>query len=393
MPAMPRIITVDPSGTISRIIRSAMDLFGYQVALIDVPRGAEAVDELHRGGAHLVVTAWELYDEMQGLPLALTIKQQSPDTAVVILSDVDDPESLDEETEGEPPFVYMHRPVDLHVFLRVLMAALNGENIIEAAKPVEVVSAPPMFNHGRIPPMDQQNARNFLLKTLSDTGARAVVLANRAGEIIVDEGRKTDIDRALLVQALVHSMISTIEMSSLAGGQAQTMQFYDSDTVDVFVFSVGLHHFLAIVYDGQAGGRQFGNVRSVGRRVVQDLIALLGASAFAIHMEKPAQDKPEPVMHKRKTGPLQKVPEVEKIELVRPEPVAAAEPEPMRMEAIQGLDFNIFDQLGSLEDSAADDLFSLDNMAALVSGSNGRKAISMDEAMELGVLPNLEDQS
>ncbi|MBL8156637.1 MAG: hypothetical protein JNM70_20840, partial [Anaerolineae bacterium] len=78
---------------------------------------------------------------------------------------------------------------------------------------------------------------------------------------------------------------------ALVGGQPQTIHFYDGDDKDVFVLSVGLHHFLCIIYDGQMGSRQFGSVTRIGRKAAQDLIALLGASAFMIDR----QQTPSPV--------------------------------------------------------------------------------------------------
>ncbi len=173
-----RIITVDPTWTISRIVHSAVDLLERSVIQIDVPGGADALEEIKRGGASLVVTAWELYDDIKGPELALRIRQASENTAVIILADVDDPE-LDDETLAESPFMYMHRPVDVHQFLRVLIAGLSGENIFEAGKPVSVVSGDsPIFDHGPVPSIDMQNARTIVKRMLVDVGAMAIILAS-----------------------------------------------------------------------------------------------------------------------------------------------------------------------------------------------------------------------
>jgi hypothetical protein len=184
---------------------------------------------------------------------------------------------------------------------------------------------------------------------------------------------------------------TTLEMSSLVGGQAQSIQFYDGDDKDVFVFSVGLHHYLCVVFDGQAGSRQFGVVNSYGRRAVQDLIALLGASAFVIQkqeMVQPAEEAPRPKKGKKATGEIEKLEPV----LVRPE-VKVAEPEPLRLEPIANLDMSIFDQLEKMDESGADDLFDLDKLAEMVNKGSGRKEVSFEEAMELGVLPDIESDA
>jgi DNA-binding NarL/FixJ family response regulator len=386
MVSMPRVITVDPTFTIARIVRGATDLLNRPVIQVDAPSGADALEEVQRGGAKLVVTAWELYDDIQGLELALRIKQASEETAVVILADVDDPEALDAETLAESPFVYMHRPVDIHQFLRVLVAGLGGEDIFAALK-VQSTGGEPVVDHGPLPSIDTQNAQKIIKRLLVDVGAMAIILAARTGEVLLEDGAPGYINREQLTKALMPMVTTTIDMTSLVGGQAQSIQFYDGDDKDVFVFSVGLHHFLCAVFDGQAGSRQFGVVNRYGRQAVQDLIALLGGEAYVIHRSSPAVEA-APVEKKRKT----KTSEVETVEpiLVRPE-VKLPEPEPLKLEPIANLDMSIFDNLPSIDNADADDMFDIDKLAEMVNKGSGRKEVSFDEAIELGVLPDIDE--
>src|SRR6185369_10371442 len=315
MPSLPRVITVDPTQNISRIIRSAADLLGLSIIQIDAPSGADALEELRHSPANLIITSWELDDDMQGLILALEVKKIRPETSVLILAEEDDPETVDEETEGEQPFVYLRRPVDIHQLLRVFVAGLKGENIIEAARPVAGAAAA-AIDHGPLPPLNLQNARTIIKQMLVDVGAMAIILSARNGEVLLEDGAPGYLDRELLTKALIPTVMTTIEMSPLVGGQAQTLHFYDGDDKDVFVLSVGLHHFMCVVYDGQAGSRQFGSITRFGRRAAQDLIALLGASAYMIQPSE--APKPATVGHtaasktsKRKAATT----EVEKVEL------------------------------------------------------------------------------
>lgn len=389
MPSLPRVITVDPTQNISRIIRSATDLLGISIIQIDAPTGADALEELRRGGANLLVSSWELDDEMPGLILALEVKQIAPQMGVLILATEDDPETVDEETEGEQPFVYLRRPVDVHQLLRVFIAGLKNENIVEAAKAVPTAESS-NINHGPPPPLNLQNARTIIKQMLVDVGAMAIILSARNGEVLLEDGAPGYLNRELLTKALIPTVMTTIEMSQLVGGQAQTLHFYDGDDKDVFVLSVGLHHFMCVVYDGQAGSRQFGSITRYGRRAAQDLIALLGASAFVIQQPevgKPAAPAP---VSKRKASTN----EVQKVELelaVKPE-VPLAEPEHVKLDPIQNFDMGLFDQIGSFDSNNADDIFSFDRLAEMVNTGSGRKEISFDEAIELGVLPNLDGE-
>lgn len=387
MASLPRVITVDPTWTIARIVRSATDLLDLSAIQVDVPGGSEALEEVRRGGANLLITAWELYDDVRGLELALRVKQTSPGTAVIILADIDEPEALDEETQAESPFIYMHRPVNLPKFLNVLVAGLKGEDIFQAAQSPAPITA--QSGHGPVPEIDSGNARAIVDRLLSDVGAMAIILTSREGELILERGAVGYLNRDQLSTALRPMATTTIEMSSLVGGQASSLQFYDGEDKDVFVFSVGLHHFLCVVFDGQAGSRQFGLVNRYGRQAVQDLTALLGASAFIIERTPQAEIPAAP--EKKIARKLKTVVE-EPLAPVIERPVAKiAEPEPVHFEPIKDLDFSILDNLNNLDVSQADDLFDPDKLAEMANKGSGRKSVSFDEAIDLGVLGNIDN--
>jgi DNA-binding NarL/FixJ family response regulator len=384
MPSFPRVITVDPSLSIARVIRAATDLLDSPIIQVDVPRGAEAIEEIKRGGAQLVITAFELEDEMKGIELALLIKQTRPDSAVVILADDEDPDLQDEETvDGVPRYIYLRRPIDIHQFLRILVAGLRGEDVFAATRQPAAERPAGAFNHGPLPPLNVQSARSIVQRLLADVGAMAILVATRTGEVLLEEGATGYLNREQLTKALAPTVASTIEMSDLVGGQPQAIHFYDGNDKDVFVLSVGLHHFLCIVFDGSAGSRQFGIVNRYGRQAVQDLIALLGASAFVL--ERPAAPAVEEVpKRKRKSQEAEKIaPVLERAEVKVPEP------EPLHLDPIQNFDVSIFDQLGKLDASAADDLFDLDKLADMVNATSGRKTITEADAEELGIISNL----
>jgi hypothetical protein len=388
MASLPRVITVDPTGTIARVVDSAVRLLDSDLIQVHVPGGTDALEEVQRGGVALALVAWELLDDLGAPLLAIKIKQTSPSTGVIVLADVDGPESLDEETAGEPPFLYMRRPVDVHQFFRVFYAALNGQNMFQALE--TPAAAAEAVDRGPVPKIDAENSQRITKRLLADVGAMAIILTTRSGDIIVEQGALGYLNREKLASALLPLVTTNVEMSDLIGGQPQSLQFFDGDDKDIFVFSVGLHYFLCIVFDGQAGQRQFGVVNTYGRRAVQDLIALLGASAFM--MQTPvAAPAPAPAPERKPLRSKVKTSETEAIEpvLVRPE-VKVPEPEPVRLDPIQNLDLSIFDQLGSLDTSMADDLFDPDKLADLVNKSTGRKEVSFDEAIELGVLPDID---
>lgn len=63
---IPRIITVDPTWTIARIVRTAIDLMDRPVIQVDVPGSAQVLQELKQG-CTLIITNFDIDDDMKGL--------------------------------------------------------------------------------------------------------------------------------------------------------------------------------------------------------------------------------------------------------------------------------------------------------------------------------------
>jgi len=386
MASMPRIITVDPTWTISRVVRSAMDLLDRSIIQVDVPAAADALDELSRG-CNLVVCAFELDEDMKGFEFALRVKKQSPESSVIILGDIDDPDELDEETTQDSPFIYMSRPINVESFLRALVGGLESHEAMMAAlaAPAASSNGASPEDLGPVPSLDVNAAQQIIDSLLSDLGAMAIIFATRAGEVILERGAVGYIDREALTQALLPIMMTNINVKDLVGGEVNTVQFYDGEDYDVFVLSVGLHHFVCVMFDGQQGARQFGLVNRYGRQAVQDMIALLGANAFFI---QPPQPKPE---EQRRTQKAKRQTQEEEIVTLEPAHIEAeAEPEPeptLQLDPIDDLDPDkLFgENVGGLE--MADDLFDFEKMEEMAkqNSSQGKK-ISWDQAVDLGVL-------
>lgn len=385
MVTTPRIITVDPTGAISRIVRSAMDLLDLSVIQIDVPSGSAALDEIRN--ASLVVSALTLDGNMKGFEFALRVKQMSPNTAVIILGDVNDPSALDEETASESPFVYMSRPVDIQQFLRVLLAGMEShEAMMEAIHTPTTgdIMSSSSNDMGPVPSLDVDAAKRVLDGLQADLGAIAIIMADRTGQTLIETGTTGYIDREELSHAMMPVMMTSIGVKDLVGGQISTVQLYDGENYDVFVLSIGLHHFMCVLFDGNQGARQFGLVNRFGRRAVEDLIGVIGAEAFFILPPQPKEEK----FKKRQHAPATLEKEEEPVELARAE-ISFNEPEPVieQLEAIDDDEFDV-DALFSDEINLGEDLFDLDKVEELTKEADSKRKgkLDWDDAVGLGVL-------
>ncbi len=403
MVALPRIITVDPTGSVSRIVRSAVDLLDVPLVQIDVPDGSEALAEVPR--ASLVVTALELDEpdsDATGFELAQRIRQTSGEMGVIVIADVDGPDERVVKAEYNGTFAYFRRPFDGQQFLRVLAVGMaEGTAAMQDAMrtPVAAARSASSAQNAPIPPLDINQAQTIIDGLLTDLGAMAIILATRNGETLLERGAVGYIDRERLTKALMPIMTTNIGVKDLFGGQVSTVQFYDGDDHDVFVLSVGLHHFVSVMYDGQQGARQFGLVNRFGRRAVEDLIGLVGASAFFIQMPVVADEaeetsaKPRPKLRKpaRRHNDEDDEPIVlAPAELVPQEP-ASPPPQPTQKPAAEPIaDLNADELFGQDFDELTEDLFDPDKLEEIArqSQQTSRSTIDWDQAVGLDILKN-----
>jgi CheY-like chemotaxis protein len=393
MGSLPRILTVDPTATIPQIVRGAIDLMDRLVIQVDTPGGDEAIEEVTRGGYDLVISAWEPTRDrsMKGWELAAKVKQESPETGIIIIADENDPE-MDQETLDDSPFVYLQRPMDPQQFLRVLNAGLDKKDLTEAL--TAAISSggggSSLDDMGPVPEINVDHSQATLESLLTDLGAMAIILSSRTGDVILEVGAVGYLDRVLLTQAILPTMKANITMKDIVGGNASALQFYDGTDYDVFVLSVGLHHVMAIVFDGEGGSRQFGGVNRYGRRAAEDLIASLGASAWIIQKSQTEEVRRKSDLRKATATPVAEPEEELVLEVAsfgeEEEPASAIE----QMDAIDDDAFDLDDLFGSDDGGDMgmglfDDLEALEDLANDDS-SAPKGTMTMDQARELGLI-------
>jgi hypothetical protein len=143
---------------------------------------------------------------------------------------------------------------------------------------------------------------------------------------------------------------------------------------------------MCVLYDGQTGSRQFGNITRYARKAVLSLIDILGANAFFIQPPV-AREVKEPAAPRRPKTSKTETQEEERIELARME---IAEPEPVvsapMFEPIAEL--NLDDIFGSSGESGGsfDELFDPDKLEQLAKESEQGKGLTWDEAEKIGAI-------
>jgi hypothetical protein len=249
--------------------------------------------------------------------------------------------------------------------------------------------------------MKRDRAGGLLHQLMTDVSAAAVLLCSRESQVIVEQGVVGYMNRDDLTHRLTPGVIANIELRDLLHGNVNALQFYDGEEYDVYVISVGFHHFLVLVYDGKSGARMIGNVNRYARRCAEDLIALLGMDAWFIEkitVEKKADAAPRRSEVVAQTVAKQVAKDEPPMELTSAFNTKKATseleviiPEAPRLEAIADDDFNLDDIFGAAVNAdEADDLFSLANLEEIVKddGSARKGTITWDDAMNLGLVGN-----
>ena len=401
MSALPRIITVDPTGVTARNVHAIVELSQYACRQIDVPNGSEALSEIQLGGASLVVMYLHLED-WRAFDLVDKIRESAPQIPVIIIADEDDP-VLEIDDQLEQDIVYLSRPLDVLKFSKAVFAIFKGQHPRQAMLTQQIAVSNALPNYGDVPPINLERAKAIIDKLQTDLGAMSILLVGRDGKVLLERGTPNFIPREPLVKSLLPSSHVLIDLRELIGGNTSSLQYFDGDHRNVYVLSVGLHHLLVISYHHERGGREFGAVNRFGRRTVEELIALLGANAFLINKVATVEEADEALKdvprlsRKRVTRLVQAIQPLEEpeIEVVRAAEFGQTHP-PVKDDRIQlaGIaddvfDVSFLDQLDQLGASNADDLFSLDNVQFIANANSSRlngARLSFDDAQTIGVI-------
>lgn len=384
MTVLPRILTIDPTGVSARLVRAAIDLTDQVVIQTDVPHSTAALSELNLNPYQLVVCAVRLYeDEVDGYTFVQQIMPHLPETAIVLVG-----EDGDTEVEFDGNAVMFRRPLDPQVFFRVFQYALEGRDVRMAVNGHGPAQVAQIEDAGHIPTLDLAAVNTIIDVLLRDIAPLSLILATRAGEVLLHRGTDKRLDSEELARAVLPAAQSTIQVGHLTRGKGSSLSFYDGDYYDVFVLSVGYHHVLCLVFDGKGGSKLFGAVRSYAQRAAQDIIALMGEGAYNLNHTGVKKK------NVRQSQVMDMVPEIEPA-AVRAERIedqletaeVEAQPQRLQLEPLDNFDPSLLDQLDALDSSDADALFDLDTLAEIAKGpdQNGG-ALTYEEAQRLGIV-------
>ncbi len=371
MPSVPRIVIVDAAGEVGRIVRGALTLMNRHCILVEVPSPEDALEEIASSNVDLVVTAYRLPGEVHGFDLANQIVHESLETPVIVVAQEHDPRP---ENPDDLPFQYFVRPV-AERFLYGLRVALDGE---PAALP-EVDSAVSSLEPSPIPALDLDPVREVVVGLMRDVGAMGIILADRTGRVLIDEGATGYIDRETMAAVMGPMFARIADIGPLLGDSAWAMHYYNGERLDVYGLALGVHYLLGLIFEG-ANRRAMAAVMLYGRKAADQIIDMIGEDAYRLHPQQEAilpdeTSSPAAAETLAPQAPEQE-PKADEAEMVAP-----------ALEPVPDLDVDaLFGQ--GIDESQADSLFDPDELSELAASIDGDDDahVGYDEAIDMGIL-------
>ena len=179
---MKRVLIIDDALELGRMLRAALESLGADLYVRVLPSAEEALLEVQRTPADLLVVDIRL-PGMSGLEFLRKIRERSPETPVILISGLAD-EGILRQAEQSGAQYFLRKPIQVNEFLDIAVQLLA----IEPAPPAEAVL-----------PADQPGARaedlsGLLSRLRRELGAELALLADERGKVIAQAGELSGLD-------------------------------------------------------------------------------------------------------------------------------------------------------------------------------------------------------
>nr|MBN1229312.1 response regulator [Anaerolineae bacterium] len=377
-----RVLIVDDQREVARVLRTALELSNHGIFVVDVPSGEEALLEM--GREFDVIVADYRLPGMNGVELLQRVKKVQSHIRTILITG----HALDQvvtQISEMDIFRIFEKPIDTEEFVEAVTLAIYGEQQVEKLKKAEgPVGAIPTFDHGPV--------LRVLSRLRIDLGARGIAFISRLGNVQIKDGSVDDLPRfSELVVLLARNFTTTAEISSYLGDEPSTaVHYYDGNWYDIYAMSAGSDFFIAIIFPG-GSQKEMGPVLRYGKSAANRIIEMIGAEPVS-QSDAAEEEEPEPAAAYdavEETAPA-----------VEAEPEEEAE-EPALIdldslvkegEEVEALDLDLETLDLSLDGEPAD-LDGFWEEAGALETKVSDDALSLDEAVELGLIPKDADIS
>ena len=288
--AVNHVLIIDDQLDVRRVLRSALESQGEIFSVVDVPSAEEALLVISRQAIDLLVVDIQLAG-MSGLELLDKVNHRNPDSKVILITGLTDPEIRQEAAQSDADAL-LFKPIELDDFLKNVTDCL-GLGEITPPGPFES----PAEEAGEIS-VDDLSTR--LLQLRADLGVKSVVLLDDRGRIRAHAGDSlTSLLEPNLVPSLMAALSTGAEVSRAIGVRSpEDLLFFAGTSYDVYLSHVGRSFAILIISEADIESITPTAVLRHVRPLVNHLILLLAdldksSSDPAGERTDPEQAEPE----------------------------------------------------------------------------------------------------
>ncbi len=229
-----RILIVDDDKDILFLIAHSIRRLAPTFEVLTATDGQVALAEASKKPFDLVLTD-HMMPEMTGLHLAQTIRQQNPDTKIVLMTAYGS-QHLNKSLKEVMVDSYITKPFKIPEILELV------SKLLLHTPPTDVV----VGKSADLPPRVVEE-----LQTLwNDTKANVVLLLNTDGRPLKAVGDTDSTTMSRLATFVADNFLSVMELATLLGDNASSFKssYHEGDKYNIYAHSVNGEYFLAVVF-------------------------------------------------------------------------------------------------------------------------------------------------
>jgi CheY-like chemotaxis protein len=258
--ANPRILLVDDHKDVSRMLRSSIELSGWECTVIDVSSAEDAMLEVGRGPVDLVVSDIKL-PGMSGIELVRNVRKIHPEARAILITG-HSTTPIRKQVEELGVVALLKKPIGTSLFLEAVASVLRAQR--------ETVSRRDLTRGA------EKSLLARLNRLCADIQAAGVLLIDDYGRILAQAGWSGDLDIELIVPSLSTPSSAGLKVSNLLGGMLPgNLHYYEGAQYNLFQFSVGAFYQLVVILSKEKTPQSWDPIILSSRRAADDVLDLL----------------------------------------------------------------------------------------------------------------------
>jgi CheY-like chemotaxis protein len=236
-----RILIVEDQREVSRLLRSALETLEYDLEVVEVPSGEEAILDSSRNIVDLLVSDYRL-PGMTGIELMHKVHRFHPQAKIILVTGQPDPRIRKEVAEAGADAFFI-KPVPMADFLDAVERHLN---LVETILPPEPIAAQETVVRYNLP--------DLLSGLRQALAAASVLILNDTGRILARAGGfPNNEDEIALISSLLSIHSAGQKVSRLIGQKTPSnWHVFNGGKYDLVFAPVGLMHAMLVIGKGIA---------------------------------------------------------------------------------------------------------------------------------------------